>query len=143
MIGDGHSLPAACLKELEEAMQITSGNTGVNLVLALSYSGRWEITQAVRQIAAEVQSGVLQPEDIDENSVAKHLNTLGIPDPELLIRTSGEYRLSNFLLWQTAYTEYYFTNTLWPDFDRDELIKAILDYQQRERRFGRISEQIH
>jgi undecaprenyl diphosphate synthase len=142
MIGDGHSLPKACIEELEEAKKITANNTGLNLILALSYSGRWEITNAVRQIAAKVQAGILHAEDIDEQVVSVHMNTKNIPDPELLIRTSGEYRLSNFLLWQSAYTEYYFTETLWPDFDKNELVKAILDYQKRERRFGKTTDQI-
>jgi len=142
MIGDGHSLPEACIHELEEAKSITANNTGLNLILALSYSGRWEITHAIRQIAAKVQTGVLHTEDIDEKTISNHMNTAGIPDPELLIRTSGEFRLSNFLLWQTAYTEYYFTETLWPDFDKNELVKALLDFQKRERRFGKTTEQI-
>ena len=142
MIGDGHSLPQACIDELEEAKKITSENTGLNLILALSYSGRWEITHAMRKIAAKVQTGVLHTEDIDETTISNHMNTAGIPDPELLIRTSGEYRLSNFLLWQSAYTEYYFTETLWPDFDKNELVKALLDYQKRERRFGKTTDQI-
>lgn len=142
MIGDGHSLPEACIHELEEAKSITANNTGLNLILALSYSGRWEITHAIRQIAAKVQTGVLNAEDIDEKTISNHMNTAGIPDPELLIRTSGEFRLSNFLLWQTAYTEYYFTETLWPDFDKNELVKALLDFQKRERRFGKTTEQI-
>ena len=142
MIGDGHSLPEACIKELEEAKSITANNSGLNLILALSYSGRWEITHAIRQIAAKVQTGALHAEDIDEKTISNHMNTAGIPDPELLIRTSGEFRLSNFLIWQTAYTEYYFTETLWPDFDKNELVKALLDFQKRERRFGKTTEQI-
>ena len=142
MIGDGHSLPKACIDELEEAKKMTSANTGLNLILALSYSGRWEITHAVQQIAQKVQSGELNPADISEKTISAYLNTSAIPDPELLIRTSGEYRLSNFLLWQSAYTEYYFTETLWPDFDKNELVKALLDYQKRERRFGKTTEQI-
>ncbi len=142
MIGDGHSLPDACVAELEEAKSITASNTGLNLILALSYSGRWEIANAMREIAAKVENHTLSAEDIDENTISEHLNTKGIPDPELLIRTSGEYRISNFLLWQTAYAEYYFTETLWPDFDKNELCKALLDYQKRERRFGKTTEQI-
>ncbi len=142
MIGDGHSLPKACIDELEEAKKITENNTGLNLILALSYSGRWEITNAMQQIAVKVQAGILHAEDIDEQTISVHMNTKNIPDPELLIRTSGEYRLSNFLLWQSAYTEYYFTETLWPDFDKNELLKAILDYQKRERRFGKTTDQI-
>jgi len=142
MIGDGHSLPKACVNELEEAMKITSKNTGLNLILALSYSGRWEITDAFKKIGDKIKSGELDVKDIDESTVAAHLNTWAIPDPELLIRTSGEHRISNYLLWQSAYTEFYFTDTLWPDFDREELIKAIIDYQNRERRFGLTKEQI-
>lgn len=142
MIGDGHSLPEACINELNEAKRITENNTGLNLILALSYSGRWEITHAVQQIAKKVEQGLLHADDIDDQTIAGHLNTANIPDPELLIRTSGEYRLSNFLLWQSAYTEYYFTETLWPDFDKDALTNAILDYQSRERRFGKTTEQI-
>lgn len=142
MIGDGHSLPKACIDELEEAKRITASNTGLNLILALSYSGRWEITHAVQQIAQKVEAGLLRADDINDATIAAHLNTAQIPDPELLIRTSGEYRLSNFLLWQSAYTEYYFTETLWPDFDRDALFTAIVDYQNRERRFGQTTEQI-
>lgn len=142
VIGDGHSLPASCIGELNEAIKITSGNTGLNLVMALSYSGRWELTMAAKKIAKEVKEGRLQVDEIDEALLASHLETHNIPDPELLIRTSGEYRISNYLLWQCAYTEFYFTETLWPDFDKEELIKALLDYQKRERRFGKISEQI-
>ena len=142
MIGDGHSLPEACVREMEEAKKITAQNTGLNLVLALSYSGRWEITHAMQSIAAKVEAGEMRVNEIDDRVISAHLNTAGIPDPELLIRTSGEYRISNFLLWQTAYAEYYFTETLWPDFDRNELIKALLDYQKRERRFGKTTEQI-
>lgn len=142
MIGDGHSLPKACIQELEEAKKITENNSGLNLILALSYSGRWEITHAMRQIAAQVQTGKLHSEDIDENTIQQHLNTANMPDPELLIRTSGEYRLSNFLLWQCAYTEYYFTETLWPDFDKNAFDLALLDYQKRERRFGKTTDQI-
>lgn len=143
MIGDGHSLPPACVNELEEAMQITSKNTGLNLILALSYSGRWEITNALKQIAVEIEKGNLNSSAITEQLISAHLNTSHIPDPELMIRTSGEHRISNYLLWQSAYTEFYFTETLWPDFDREELVKAIEDYQNRERRFGQTTEQIH
>lgn len=143
MIGDGHSLPAACINELEESKRITEQNSGLNLILALSYSGRWELTYAMKSIAAKVASGALTPDAITEAVISEHLNTAHIPDPELLIRTSGEYRLSNFLLWQSAYTEYYFTDTLWPDFDKEALVEAISDYQNRERRFGQTTEQIH
>lgn len=142
MIGDGHSLPPACIAELEEAKRMTANNTGLNLILALSYSGRWELTNAMRLIAQDVAAGTLDPAAITEQTIAAKLNTVDMPEPELLIRTSGEYRLSNFLLWQTAYTEYYFTETLWPDFDKEALTNAIIDYQNRERRFGKTTEQI-
>lgn len=142
MIGDGHSLPQACVDELNEARKITSNNTGLNLILALSYSGRWEITNAMKQIAEKIKSGAVQPDEIDESMISANLNTATMPDPELVIRTSGEHRISNYLLWQSAYAEFYFTETLWPDFDREELVKAILDYQNRERRFGQTTEQI-
>ena len=111
-------------------------------VLALSYSSRWEITEAVRRIAAKVKNGELNVEDVNDKVVTENLTTAGIPDPELLIRTSGELRLSNYLLWQLAYTELYFTDTLWPDFREESLYEAIIDYQKRERRFGKISEQL-
>lgn len=142
MIGDVNALPQDCRMELDEAMQLTEKNDDLHLTLALSYSGRWEITHAIQQIAAKVQAGILHAEDIDEHTISAHLNTADIPDPELIIRTSGEYRISNYLLWQSAYAEFYFTPTLWPDFNRNELLKALLDYQSRERRFGKISEQI-
>lgn len=141
-IGNIQNLPASCQRELQEAMQITSGNDGLNLVLALSYSGRWEIMEAVRKIAAEVEKGSLHSPEIDDAVFASYLNTKGIPDPELLIRTSGEMRISNFLLWQIAYSELYMSEILWPDFRREHLYEAIRSYQQRERRFGRISEQV-
>jgi undecaprenyl diphosphate synthase len=114
----------------------------MTLHLALSYSSKWELTEAVKQIAKDVKSGNLQPDSINEQTIAQHLCTKGIPDPELLIRTSGEYRISNFLLWQLAYAELYFTDKLWPDFDGDDLLAAIVDYQSRERRFGKTSEQL-
>lgn len=142
MIGDIASLPGDCRIELEEAMNLTAKNDDLQLVLAISYSGRWEIAHAMRLIAAKVQAGIIHAEEIDENLISDHLSTSDIPDPELIIRTSGEYRLSNYLLWQSAYTEFYFTETLWPDFNREALLEAILDYQSRERRFGKISEQI-
>lgn len=141
-IGELNSLPTSCQKELKEAIHMTSNNTGLKLVLALSYSGRWELTQAVKDIAFEVKKGNLDPADIDQKLISEHLTTRGFPDPELLIRTSGEMRISNFLLWQMAYTEIYFTNKLWPDFRKEDLYEAIISYQQRERRFGRISEQV-
>jgi undecaprenyl diphosphate synthase len=142
-IGDLKNLPGSCQKELQEAIDITSKNTGLSLVLALSYSGRWEITEAVKQIATKVATGELNVNDITDATVGQHLNTHAIPDPELLIRTSGEMRISNFLLWQLAYTELYICDTLWPDFRREHLYEAILNFQQRERRFGKISEQIN
>jgi undecaprenyl diphosphate synthase len=141
-IGNIQNLPASCQRELQEAMQITSGNDGLTLVLALSYSGRWEIMEAVRKIAAEVEKGTLHTPEINEAVFTNYLNTKGIPDPELLIRTSGEMRISNFLLWQIAYSELYMSEILWPDFRREHLYEAIRSYQQRERRFGRISEQV-
>ncbi len=142
MIGDMSSLPQDCRVQLNDAMALTAQNEALQLVLALSYSGRWEIKNALQSIAAKVQAGVLNPAEIDEQLIAAHLATSEIPDPELIIRTSGEYRISNYLLWQSAYAEFYFTETLWPDFDRDAFVKALLEYQGRERRFGKISEQI-
>ncbi|WP_192822317.1 isoprenyl transferase [Rufibacter sp. LB8] len=141
-IGDLESLPQACRKELQEAMEMTSQNSRMTLVLALSYSGRWELVQAAQKIASLVKNGDLLPEDITEATIASCLNTTGIPDPELLIRTSGEQRISNFLLWQLAYTELYITELLWPDFRKEHLYEAILSFQQRERRFGKTSEQL-
>lgn len=142
-IGNLANLPDSCQKELQEAIDKTSGNTGLVLNLALSYSGRWEIAEAARQIAAQVQAGTLDPQAIDQELFAQFLNTRQIPDPELLIRTSGEMRISNFLLWQLAYTELYITEVLWPDFRREHLYEAIFAYQKRERRFGKTSEQIN
>ena len=139
-IGDLTSLPAACYQELMEAMEKTSANTRCTLTLALSYSSRWELTEALKTVAKKVQAGELAPEDIDEQLLSNHLTTIGLPDPELMIRTSGELRLSNFMMWQLAYTELYFTPKLWPDFRRSDLHEAILDFQKRERRFGKISE---
>lgn len=139
-IGDLTSLPAACYQELMEAMEKTSENTRCTLTLALSYSSRWELTEALKTVAKKVQAGELALEDIDEQLLSNHLTTIGLPDPELMIRTSGELRLSNFMMWQLAYTELYFTPKLWPDFRRSDLHEAILDFQKRERRFGKISE---
>ena len=139
-IGDLTSLPPACYQELMEAMEKTSANTRCTLTLALSYSSRWELTEALKTVAKKVQAGELAPEDIDEQLLSNHLTTIGLPDPELMIRTSGELRLSNFMMWQLAYTELYFTPKLWPDFRRSDLHEAILDFQKRERRFGKISE---
>ncbi|WP_238354640.1 isoprenyl transferase [Fulvivirga marina] len=141
-IGDTETLPKGCRKELAEAMELTKNNKGLTLVLALSYSGRWEILEAVRRLASDVKSGDLDIKDIDSPIFESYLGTSGIPDPELLIRTSGEMRISNFLLWQMAYTEIYFTSKLWPDFRKEDLREAIISYQKRERRFGRISEQV-
>lgn len=141
-IGDIDSLPKSAYDKLAEAKNTTSKNTGLTVILALSYSGQWELTQAARHIAQKVSEGKLKPEDITQQVMADHLETRGIPDPELMIRTSGEYRLSNFLLWQLAYTELYFTPVLWPDFRREHLIAAIQDFQKRERRFGMTGEQV-
>ncbi len=141
-IGDVASLPASCQRELAEAMELTQAGSRMTLVLALSYSGRWDLTQAARRLAADVQAGRLQPADVNESTLPGYLATAGMPDPELLIRTSGEQRISNFLLWQLAYTELYITPTLWPDFRRTHLRDALLAYQGRERRFGKTSEQL-
>ena len=143
MIGDAARLPQSARDRLEGCMQATSHCTGLVLCLALSYSSRWEITRACRQIAQLAASGKLSPEAIDEGTVAAHLATAGMPDPDLLIRTGGELRLSNYLMWQTAYSELYFTDVYWPDFDKEEFLKAIIDYQARERRYGKTSEQIN
>ena len=141
-IGDLASLPDDVQSKLDEAIQSTSSNTGLNLVLALSYSGRWELVEAVKKIVRETKNGELTENQITECLISNHLSTAGIPDPELLIRTSGEYRISNFLLWQIAYSEFYFTPLLWPDFRKENLFEAIADFQCRERRFGKTSEQI-
>src|SRR5581483_2105204 len=139
-IGDIDSLPGHTRKELQSAIDKTSKNKKMNLVLALSYSSKWEILNAVKKIAQKVKKGEMAIDDIDEKVFSNNLCTAGIPDPELLIRTSGEYRISNFLLWQIAYSELYFTEKLWPDFRREDLCKAVADYQKRERRFGKTSE---
>jgi len=143
VIGDLGNLPLVCQKELMEAMDITKHNSKVQLTLALSYSGRQELLKAFRKLALDVKMGNISIDDIDEASISSNLETKGIPDPELLIRTSGEMRLSNFLLWQIAYTELYITDLLWPDFRKEHLYQALLDYQARERRFGKISEQVN
>ena len=135
-------LPQNAAAELQEALRETAGNSGLNLIMALSYSSRWEILNAVKSIAADVKSGKQDPSTITAESFQEHLCTSAFPDPELMIRTSGEYRISNFLLYQLAYAELYFTNTLWPDFRKENLYAAILDYQQRERRFGKTGAQI-
>ena len=142
IIGDFKKLPDEVQKSLASCIEHTAGNTGMCLVLALSYSSRWEITEAVRQIATQVKKGELSPEQITDECIASHLETKFMPDPDLLIRTGGEIRLSNYLLWQCAYSELYFCDTFWPDFDKEEFYKAIYEYQQRERRFGKTSEQI-
>lgn len=141
-IGDTESLPKVCQRELKEATQQTSHNTGMNLILALSYSGRWDIINAVKKIVSEVKSGARSIEDIDPALFSQYLSTQEIPDPELLIRTSGEMRVSNFLLWQIAYSEIFISPILWPDFRKEHLYEAIIDYQKRERRFGKTSEQV-
>jgi undecaprenyl diphosphate synthase len=142
IIGDFESLPAICQKELNEAKEITAMNTGLNLILALSYSSRQEIIRATKKIADSVAKGEMKVEDINEETFHDRLDTAAFPDPELMIRTSGEYRISNYLLYQLAYAELYFTNVHWPDFRKNDLYEALLNYQQRERRFGKTSEQI-
>ncbi|MFT7344771.1 MAG: undecaprenyl diphosphate synthase [Lentimonas sp.] len=141
-IGDIDGLPEDCKAELQAAMKTTAHNNDITMVLALNYSSRWEIKEATKKIAEKVKSGELNSTDINDDLISDHLTTKGIPDPELLIRTSGEHRISNFLLWQIAYSELHFTPVLWPDFKRNDLYKAVLDYQSRERRFGMVSEQI-
>ncbi len=142
-IGDLKSLPQKCIDDLASAMETTGKNDKCTLTLALSYSAKWEIVEAAKKIAAQAKEGKINIDEIDENAFASQLTTTNIPDPELMIRTSGEHRISNFLLWQMAYTELYFTETLWPDFRREDLFEAIVDYQKRERRFGKISEQLN
>ena len=140
-IGNIRKLPREVQGALRDAIEQTKHNVGMTVVLAVSYGGREELTDAMRTLARRVRRGELEPEDIDQASVASHLGTAGIPDPDLLIRTSGEMRISNFLLWQLAYTEIYVTDTLWPDFREDEFLAAIADFQRRERRFGKTGEQ--
>jgi len=142
-IGDTSHLPKECQENLQWAIDKTGHHTGLTLILALSYSGRWEILKAAQAIADAVKNDKLKSEDINEKIFENYLSTSGIPDPELLIRTSGELRISNFLLWQIAYTELYITPTLWPDFRKEHLYEAIWSYQQRERRFGKTSEQMN
>lgn len=142
VIGDRGRLPDFVRKSLERCENNTARNTGMTMVLALSYSSKWEITEAVRTLAAKAAKGEIKPEEIDENAISETLATHFMPDPELLIRTGGECRLSNYLLWQSAYSELYFTDTFWPDFNPDCLKQAIADYQNRERRFGKTSEQV-
>jgi undecaprenyl diphosphate synthase len=142
-IGETSNLPAECQKNLAWAIDQTKSNSGLTLVLALSYSGRWEIVKAAKTLAGEIEQGKIKADEINEQLFKNYLQTSGIPDPELLIRTSGELRVSNFLLWQIAYTELYITPTLWPDFRKNHLYEAIWSYQQRERRFGKTSEQLN
>ena len=141
-IGDIAALPQDVQNELLEDIQKTNDNTGLTLTLALSYSGRWDLTQAIKHVAADLKAGKVSEADLNERLIAGYLSTAGTPDPDLLIRTSGEFRISNFLLWQLAYTEIYITKKYWPAFRRDELYDAIRDYQRRERRFGMVSEQV-
>jgi undecaprenyl diphosphate synthase len=142
VIGDVESLPASCQKELQESLEITANNDKVTLILALSYSSKWEITDAVKKIATQIEKGELKSSEITTALIEENLNTSKYPDPELMIRTSGENRISNFLLWQLAYAEFYFTDVLWPDFRKEDFFKAILSYQNRERRFGKTSDQL-
>ena len=139
-IGSTDHLPVLCQSNLAEAIEATSKNTGLTLILALSYSGRWEIAQAAKRLSMDAKTGKVHPEDVTEEMFSRYLSTAGIPDPELLIRTSGEMRISNFLLWQLAYTEFFITNKLWPDFRKEDLYEAICTFQKRERRFGKITE---
>jgi undecaprenyl diphosphate synthase len=141
-IGDLDSLPKRCHKELLEAIEKTKDNNRLTLTLALSYSSRWEIANAAKKIAIDVKAGIINEDDINEKMFEGYLSTHNLPDPELMIRTSGEHRISNYLLWQLAYAELYFTPKLWPDFRREDLFEAIFNYQQRERRFGLTSEQV-
>lgn len=142
MIGDFDRMPPEAHDRLARCMEDTSHCTGLTLVLALSYSARWEITRAVRQIAAEVSAGHLTPDEINDDTISTHLTTAAIPDPDLLIRTGGDFRVSNFLLWQIAYSEIYVTDTYWPDFGKQQFCRTVIDYQRRERRFGLTSEQL-
>ncbi|MBT8194872.1 MAG: isoprenyl transferase [Bacteroidia bacterium] len=141
-IGDLKSLPTKCYDNLMQTIEATKDNKRMTLVLALSYSAKWEMTQAIQKIASKVKEGTLSKEDISEDVISDHLCTKDMPEPELLIRTSGENRISNFLLWQIAYSELYFTKTLWPEFDKEEFYTALIDYQKRERRFGNVPENL-
>jgi undecaprenyl diphosphate synthase len=141
-IGDIDGLPEKCALSLKNAINETANNKNISLILALNYSSKWEINHAIKRISADVQTNKLKIEQITDELISNYLSTKDIPDPELLIRTSGEHRVSNFLLWQIAYTEFYFTDVHWPDFRREQFIEAILDYQGRERRFGKVSEQL-
>lgn len=142
VIGDFEALPAICQQELNEAMDLTADSTGLNLILALSYSARWEIARAMKLIGADIEAGKVKAADVNDSLFEQYLCTAPYPDPELMIRTGGEHRVSNFLLYQMAYTELYFTDIHWPDFRKEHLNEAIINYQQRERRFGKTSEQV-
>ena len=142
VIGEMEKLPERVRERFRKCMERTAGNTRMTFVLAISYSAKWEITEAARIIADKVKNGELQPQDIDDKLISSHLTTSFMPDPELLIRTGREQRLSNFLLWQCAYSELYFSEVMWPEFDKEELCKAIYSYQQRQRRFGKTGEQV-
>lgn len=141
-MGDINALPQDCVKQLQEAKEATKENTGITVILALNYSSRWDIVQATRRIAEKLKTGELKTEKIDEKLISQELSSGRFPEPELLIRTSGEYRISNFMLWELAYAEFHFSPVFWPDFSKENFYQAILDYQQRERRFGKTSEQI-
>jgi undecaprenyl diphosphate synthase len=142
VIGHVNMLPSNAHAQLMEAIEETSTNTGLTVIMALSYSSRWEMEDAIKQIAKDVKASKLEPDDIDADTLKKYLNTSAFPDPEFLIRTSGEFRLSNFLLYQLAYSELYFTNTLWPNFRKEQFYEALIDFQKRERRFGKTGEQV-
>lgn len=142
VIGDMNMLPEYAKQALRESLEITSHNTGLNLIMALSYSSRWELVQAVKHIAEDVKAGKIDPASITQDTLSGYLSTGNFPDPELMIRTSGEYRISNFLLYQLAYAELYFTNVRWPDFRKENLYEAIIDFQKRERRFGKTGDQL-
>lgn len=142
VIGDMNRLPQAVRNHLDEIIEHTKNNPNMTLVLAISYSSRWELTYAMQQIAKKVSEGVLKAEEVNEELINQHLQTHFMPDPDLLIRTGGEYRISNYLLWQCAYSEFYFTPDYWPDFLEEQLYQAIIDFQQRQRRFGKTGEQV-
>lgn len=142
-IGDLAGMPQDCIDAVHEAIEKTKMNSDIQMTLALNYSSRWEMNKAVQEIAGKVAAGELKREEINDDTISQHLETKNMPDPELLIRTSGEQRISNYLLWQIAYSELYFTPVLWPDFVDEDLFKAVLDYQSRERRFGMVSAQIN
>jgi undecaprenyl diphosphate synthase len=141
-IGDINSFPEECRKELQVAIRQTANNQGVTLILALSYSGRWELTEMAKQVAMEVQKGLLNPTNITSSLIPQYLSTQGIPDPDILIRTGGEHRISNFLLWQMAYTEFFFLKKMWPEFQKEDFWQVILDYMSIQRRFGKTGDQV-